>query len=144
MSQPTYLQHVRPSAGVLRLIVTFGAVVTALCLDTHTVNALDADATTAEDAWCVAVADSGVPPSCTYSDFLVCTVAAIRAGGSCKARSSIPTDAIDASGHRASASSRRSTQSTAASRTRDSSLSSAEREKLFRQFVEWSRRRSNQ
>jgi hypothetical protein len=145
MSRLKYLLHVRPwPAGMLHLVMAIGAVIAALCLDARTVNALDADATTAESAWCVEAADSGVPPNCAYHDFLTCAVAAIRAGGSCKAGSSIPADAIDASGRRASASSRRSTQSTITHRMHDSSLSIAEREKLFHEFVEWNRRRSTQ
>jgi len=145
MSRLKYLLHVRSwPAGVLRPVLAFGAVVAALCLEARTVNALDADVTTAESAWCVETADSGVPPNCTYRDFLACAVAAIRAGGSCKAGSSIAADTIDGSRRPAPASSRRSTQSTINHRMHESSLSIAEREKLFHEFVEWNRRRSNQ
>lgn len=139
--------HVRPwSAGALHLAVAFGAVAAVLCLDVRTVEALDAAANTSEGAWCVETGDSGVRPTCAYHDFLICAVAAIQTGGSCKARSSIPADKIDAIPHRAPASSRRST--TVTHRVRDASrvstLSIAAREKLFREFAEWHRRRSNE
>jgi hypothetical protein len=131
-------------AGVLHLAVAFGVVVAALSLNVRTVNALDADATTAESAWCIEASDSGAPPNCTYRDFLTCAVAAIQVGGSCKAASSIPAEAVDASSHRAPDSWRRSTKSNIPHRMHESSLSGVEREKLFREFVEWNRRRSNQ
>lgn len=137
--------HRRPT-GVLQLIVAFGAIVATLCLGARTVKALDANANTAEGAWCVE--RDGVPPTCTYNDFLTCAVTAIRGGGSCKARSSIPVTAIDANPNRTPALSRRSTRSTNPHRAHDpsriSTLSNAERERLFRKFVEWSRRRSDQ
>ena len=143
MSRLKCLLHVRPwPTGVLHLVVAFGAVVAALCLNVRTVNALDADSTTVESAWCTETADSGDPPNCTYHDFLVCAVAAIGAGASCKAKSSIPANAIDAGSRRAADSPRRSTQSSTTRRMRQ--LSTIERKKLFQEFVEWNRRRSNQ
>jgi hypothetical protein len=144
MSRLKCLLHMPPwPTGVLHLVVAFGAVVAALCLNARTVNALDTDSTTAESAWCIETGDSGAPPNCTYHDFLTCAVAAVRAGASCKAGSSIPADGIGASSRRAAESSRRSPQSTTAHRLRESSLSIVEREKLFHEFVEWNRRRSN-
>ena len=142
MSRPTRLFHLGPwPTGVRHLVVGFGAIAAAACVDVHMVNAAP---TAAKSAWCVETADSGVPSNCTYDNYLTCAVAAIRAGGLCKTESGIPQNAIDASHHRAPASSRRSAQSTTAFRVRESSLSTVEREKLFREFVEWNRRRSNQ
>jgi hypothetical protein len=134
--------HPRP-AGVLHLALTFGVVVAALSLNIGTINAFDADAGTAESTWCVETPDSGAPPNCTYHDFLACAAAAMGAGGSCKAGSSIQTNA-DANNQRATDASRRSAKSTIARRMRDAPLSATEREKLFREFVEWNRGRSDQ
>lgn len=133
----------RPT-GVLHLALVFGVAVAALSLNVGTINALDADAVTAESAWCVETPDSGAPPNCTYHDFLTCAAAAMGAGGSCKAGSSIPTNAIDANNQRATNMSRRSTKSTIPRRMREAPLSVTERQKLFREFVEWNRGRSNQ
>ena len=133
----------RPT-GVLHLALVFGVAVAALSLNVGTINALDADAVTAESAWCVETPDSGAPPNCTYHDFLTCAAAAMGAGGSCKAGSSIPTNAIDANNQRATDVSRRSTKSTIPRRMREAPLSVTERQKLFREFVEWNRGRSNQ
>lgn len=133
----------RPT-GVLHLALVFGVAVAALSLNVGTINALDADAVTAESAWCVETPDSGAPPNCTYHDFLTCAAAAMGAGGSCKAGSSIPTNAIDANNQRATNVSRRSTKSTIPRRMREAPLSVTERQKLFREFVEWNRGRSNQ
>jgi len=136
---------VRPRpTGVLHLALVFGVAVAALSLNVGTINALDADAVTAESAWCVETPDSGAPPNCTYHDFLTCAAAAMGAGGSCKAGSSIPTNAIDANNQRATNVSRRSTKSTIPRRMREAPLSVTERQKLFREFVEWNRGRSNQ
>ena len=131
-------------AGLLHLAVALGIVVAALSLTAGTASALDADATTAESAWCVEASDGGAPPNCTYHDFLTCTVVAVRVGGSCKARSSIPAEAVDASSRRAPNSSRRSAKSNIPHGMRESSLSAVEREKLFHEFVEWNRRRASQ
>ena len=133
----------RPT-GVLHLALAFGVAVAALSLNVGTINALDADAVTAESAWCVETPDSGAPTNCTYHDFLTCAAAAMGAGGSCKAGSSIPTNAIDANNQRATNVSRRSTKSTIPRRMREAPLSVTERQKLFREFVEWNRGRSNQ
>ena len=139
------MSRVRPRpTGVLHLALAFGVAVAALSLNVGTINALDADAVTAESAWCVETPDSGAPPNCTYHDFLTCAAAAMRAGGSCKAGSSIPTNAIDANNQRATNVSRRSTKSTIPRRMREAPLSVTERQKLFREFVEWNRGRSNQ
>ena len=151
MFRPTYLFHVRPGStgkwsaglwpiGMLQPVLGLGAVIAALCLDAHTVNA----ETTAKSTWCVETAEGGGPPDCTYDNYLTCVVAAIRAGGLCKVVADVPAEAIDPSRQRAPASSRRSTQSKTTDRTRSSSLSAAKREKLFREFDEWSRRRANQ
>ena len=145
MSGPKCLLHVRLwPTGMLQLVVAFGAIVAALGLNARTVNALDVDTNTTESVWCIETGDSSALRNCTYHDFLTCAVASIGAGASCKAGSSVPADALDASSHRAADSSRRSTQSTIPHRTRGSSLSVVEREKLFHEFVEWNRRRSNQ
>lgn len=134
--------------GVLHLVVAFGAAVATLCLDPRSVKALAGDANTPESAWCVGRAGSDVPPSCIYDNFLTCGWAAIQAGGLCKARSSLPvatkrreTAAIPLQ-HHAHALLRRKAHSTAPHRTalsQRSMLSMAEREKLFREFVEWNR-----
>lgn len=139
------MSRVRPRpAGVSHLALAFGVVVAALSLNVGTINALDADAGTAESTWCVETPDSGAPPNCTYHDFLRCAAAAMGAGGSCKAASSMPANAADANNQRASDASRRSTKSTTPRRMREAPLSATEREKLFREFVEWNRGRSDQ
>jgi hypothetical protein len=141
MSRPTHLFRARPwPTGVLHLVVGFGAIVAALCLDARTVNA---EPTTARSPWCVETADSGAPPDCSYDSYLACAVAAIGAGGLCKAESSIPAETTDPSRHRAAALPPRNTHPTTTHRKPNSSPPTAEREKLFREFVEWSRRRSN-
>lgn len=170
MSRPTSPGLVLASARAWPVLVSLGLGITGLCLEPHPVTAADSDTSPVEQAWCVEVADSTAPADCTYSDFLVCTMAAMRSDGSCKARSRMQTDASDAKGGRSTPASRRSTAVmashpkpasplSAASREKlihhfvewtssqqkpDPSLSTAEREKLFRQFVEWRQRRSDQ
>jgi hypothetical protein len=56
----------------------------------------------------------------------------------------MPANAADANNQRASDASRRSTKSTTPRRMREAPLSATEREKLFREFVEWNRGRSDQ
>jgi len=139
------MSRVRPRpAGVLHLALAFGVVVAALSLNVGTSNALDADAGTAESTWCVETPDGGAPPKCTYHDFLTCAAAAMGAGKSCKAGSSISPNATDANNQRASDAARRSANSTTPRRTREAPLSATERQKLFHEFVEWNRGRSNQ
>src|SRR6476661_10504955 len=107
------MSSVRPRpTGVFHLALAFGVVVAALSLNIGTINALDADAGPAESTWCVETPDSGAPPNCTYHDFLTCAAAAMGAGGSCNAGSSIQNSAIDANNQRASSASRRSTKAT--------------------------------
>jgi hypothetical protein len=120
---------------MLQLIVGFGAVVAALCLDARTVNALDAHAATPNGAWCVETTEGSGALDCTYDSYLVCAVAAIRDSGLCKA-----AETVVASHPRPAASPRRSAPVTHASRTGDSPLTVTQREKLFREFVEWKRR----
>lgn len=144
MSQPTSPGPVPASARVLHVLLGLGVAVTGLGIDHRTVNAADADAPTVEHAWCVEVTGSAASPDCTYSDFLVCTVAALRSDGSCKPRSSMQADAADPRPTRSSAPPRRSVNPTAIHPKRDSPLSPADREKLFRRFVEWTQGRSNQ
>jgi hypothetical protein len=139
------MSRVRPRpAGVSPLALAFGVVVAALSLNVGTINAFDADTGTAESTWCVETPDSGAPPNCTYHDFLRCAAAAMGAGGSCKAASSMPANATDANNPRASDASRRSAKSTVPRRMREAPLSATERQKLFHEFVEWNRGRSNQ
>jgi len=139
------MSRVRPRpAGVSHLALAFGVVVAALSLNVGTINALDADAGTAESTWCVETPDSGASPNCTYHDFLACAAAAMGAGGSCKAGSSVPTKAIDANNQRANDASRRSAKSAIPRRMGEAPLSATERQKLFNEFVEWNRGRSNQ
>jgi hypothetical protein len=128
----------------LHLGLAFGVAVAALSLNVGASNALDADAGTAESTWCVETPDSGAPPNCTYHDFLTCAAAAMGAGGSCKAGSSVQTNAVDANSQRASDASRRSAKSAVPRRPREAPLSDTEREKLFRDFVEWNRGHSSQ
>src|SRR5262249_3587788 len=91
MARPTHFLHVRLSrAGVLQLVIAFSAGVAALSLGAHAVSAQDAAATAATAAapnssWCVETPEAGASPDCTYDNYLVCAVAAIRAGGLCKA-----------------------------------------------------------
>jgi hypothetical protein len=126
------------------LALAFGVVVAALSLNVGIVNAFDADTGTAESTWCVEAPDSGAAPNCTYHDFLACAAAAMGAGGSCKAGSSLPTKATEANNQRATDASRRSTKPTAPRRMGEAPLSATERQKLFNEFVEWNRGRSNQ
>ncbi|HEX4557171.1 MAG TPA: DUF3551 domain-containing protein [Xanthobacteraceae bacterium] len=138
------MSRVRPRpTGVLHLALAFGGAVAALGLSIGTINAFDADAGTAESTWCVEAPDSGAPPNCTYHDFLACAAAAMGAGGSCKAGSSIPANAVGANNQRASEASRQSAK-TLPRRMREVPLSATEREQLFRDFVEWNRGRADQ
>jgi hypothetical protein len=139
------MSRVRPRpAGVSHLALAFGVVVATLSLNVGTINAADADAGTAESIWCVETPDSGAPPNCTYHDFLTCAAAAMGASGSCKAGSSLSTKAIDANSQRATDASRRSTKPAIPRRVGEAPLSATERQKLFHEFVEWNRGRSNQ
>ena len=141
------------SAGVSHLVVASAALLAAVSLVTSSVNALETNANTAESGWCVEQAGSGDPPSCVYGNFLTCGMAAITTGGSCKPRSSLPVAATErkpvtrASSHRAPVSVARNTRATAVrpapTASRMSALSAAEREKLFRDFVQWRRQRSD-
>ena len=136
------MSRVRPRpAGVSHLALAFGVVVAALSLNVGAINALDADAGTAESTWCVETSDSGAPPTCTYHDFLTCAAAAMGAGKSCKAGSSIQTN-VDANNQRATDASRRSAKPTTPRRMREAPLSATERARLFREFIEWNRGRS--
>jgi hypothetical protein len=137
MSRPTSPVRVLASARAWRFVVSLGLGVMGLCLAPHPVTAADSDTSPVEQAWCVEVTDSTAPSDCTYSDFLVCTMRAMRSGGSCKARSSLQTDAANARGGRSTTPSRRSTAAIPGHPKPDSSLSAADREKLFHQFVEW-------
>jgi hypothetical protein len=119
-------------------------VVAALSLNVGIVSAADADAGTAESTWCVETPDSGASPNCSYHDFLACAAAAMGAGGSCKAGSSVSTKASDANNQRATDASRRSTKSAIPRRAGEVPLSATERQKLFHEFVEWNRGHSNQ
>ena len=139
------MSRVRPRpTGVLHLALAFGGAVAALGLSIGTINAFDADAGTAESTWCVEAPDSGAPPNCTYHDFLTCAAAAMGAGGSCKAGSRVQANAVDANNQRASDASRRSAKSAVPRRPREAPLSATEREKLFRDFVDWNREHSSQ
>ena len=117
-----------PRARVIHLLLTFGVIAVA-CLDARATKALDADAVTAENGWCIERAGSSDPPSCIYRSFLACAVAAISAGGSCRSMSSLSEQKAPARARpsRLPASSPRST------------LSAVEREKLFREFIRWHR-----
>ena len=145
MSRPISFLHPRPPrarislAGMVQLVVGFGAVVAALCLDARAVNALDASAATPNSTWCVETPDGSVSHDCTYDNYLVCALAAIRAGGVCKV-----AETVVASHPRPAASPRRRAQVTNVSRTGEPPLTVAEREKLFRAFVEWNQRRTDQ
>jgi hypothetical protein len=141
MSRPTSPGPVLASARAwhvrAHVIVSLGIGVMGSCLAPHAVIAADVDKGPVEQAWCVEAADGTAPPDCTYSDFLRCAMNAVRGGGSCKAQSSIQTDAINARGGRSTTPSRRSTTATASHPKADPSLSAADREKLFHRFVEW-------
>ena len=130
--------------GVLNLALVFGVIFSTMGLNVCTVDAFDADATTAENAWCIETSESGGPPNCAFHNFLSCAVAAIGVGGSCKAGSFVPADPVNASNHRAPDSPRRSAKSNIPHQADVSPLSAVDREKLFREFVDWNRRRSNQ
>ena len=137
MSRPTSPVRVLASARAWHFVVSLGLGIMGLCLTPYPVTAADSDTSPVEQAWCVEVADSSAPSDCTYSDFLVCTMRAMRSGGSCKARSSMQTDAANARAGRSTAPSRRSPAAMAGHPKPGSSLSAADREKLFHQFVEW-------
>jgi len=138
MSRPTSSGLVLASARAWHVLVSLGLGVMGLCLAPHPAMAADSDTSSVEQAWCVEAADNSAPPDCTYSDFLVCSMGAMRSGGSCKARSSMQTEASDTRGVRATAPPRRSTTATASPPKPDSPLSAADREKLIHRFVEWS------
>jgi hypothetical protein len=170
MSRPRSHGLVLATVRAWPVFVSLGLGVIGLCLPPHPVTAAASDTSPIEQAWCVEAADSSAPPDCTYSDFLVCSMGALRNGGSCKAGSSMQTEASNANGGRSTSPARRSrtpmasppkpgSPLSAAEREKlihhfvewssgqqkpDSSLSTAEREKLFRQFVEWRQRRSDQ
>src|SRR5690349_12586520 len=109
MFRPPSSGLVRASARAWHVLVSLGLGVVSLCLEPPPVTAADADTSPIQQAWCVEAADSSAPSDCTYSDFLVCTMGAMRNGGSCKARSSMQADASDTRGVRATTPSRRST-----------------------------------
>src|SRR5689334_5938562 len=170
MPRPTSPGLVLASARSWHVLVSLGLGITGLWVEPQPVTAADSDTSSVEQTWCVEAADNSAPPDCTYSDFLVCSMGAMRGGGSCKARSSMRTDASNPGGVRATAPARRSTTAmasppkpdsplsavdreklihrfvewTSSLQKPESSLSAAEREKLFRQFVEWRQRRSDQ
>lgn len=147
------LMRVRLSGiGVLDLLVAGAAFLAALSAGTSSAQALEANAAAAEGQWCVERADSG-PPSCIYDNFLSCGVAALTTHGSCKARSSLPAavterkPATRTAHQRGLTSARNRTRVATGPETPDSSrattLSSAKREKLFRDFVEWRRQHAD-
>jgi hypothetical protein len=72
------------------------------------------------NASCVTRDGSRVPGGCAYDDFVTCGIAAIGAGGSCKARSSLMA-----------------TAHAAVPLPRPRKVSAAEHDKLFREFVRW-------
>ena len=137
MPRPTSPGLVLASARSWHVLVSLGLGITGLWVEPQPVTAADSDTSSVEQTWCVEAADNSAPPDCTYSDFLRCAMSAVRGGGSCKAQSSIQTDAINARGGRSTTPSRRSTTATASHPKADPSLSAADREKLFHRFVEW-------
>src|SRR5690242_15811003 len=109
MSRPRSPGLVLASARAWHVLVSLGLGITGLCVEPHPVTAADSDTPPVEQAWCVEVADGSAAPDCSYSDFLVCTMGAMRGGGSCKARSTMQTGASNAEGVRSTTPARRST-----------------------------------
>lgn len=130
-------------------IVAVAMLLAALCVTIESAEALEATANRADSGWCTERAGSGEPASCIYSNFVTCGIAAIAIDGSCKSRSSLQARPIEKKprmraiqDHAASLSI--SARSGSSHRSAlPSTVSIAEREKLFREFVEWRRQRSD-
>ena len=99
LAKPMRSRAVSParSAELYFFLLLLGAVVVT-GIDARTAQALDAKAIndgSPGHAWCITRDGSGAPAACDYDNFLVCGMAAIVAGGSCKARSSLFTAAVE-------------------------------------------------
>jgi cell division septation protein DedD len=123
------------SAKLYFFLLLLGAVVVA-GIDARAAQAFDAEAINAGapvHAWCVTRDGSGVP-ACEYDNFVTCGIAAIAAGGSCKARSSLFAAAVDVPlpWPRKLSAAKPPLQKRAAAATMSGN------DKLFRKFVRWS------
>jgi hypothetical protein len=131
--------------------LVFGAAAIVISIHCGAAQAAPADTRPADGGWCVDEGGNGGSISCAYDNFLSCVVAALRAGGSCVERSKLTTAGTDggppARPSRAGPAPRRNAQTPAAHHTaapRKTTLSAADREKLFREFIRWDQQRSAQ
>jgi hypothetical protein len=85
-------------------------------------------------AWCITRDGSGAPAACDYDNFLVCGMAAIVAGGSCKARSNLFTAAVEVPLPRP----RKLSAAKPPLQKRIAAATASGNDKLFRKFVRWS------
>ena len=123
------------SAKLYFFLLLLGTVVVA-GIDARAAQAFDAEAINAgapAHAWCVKRDGSGVP-ACEYDNFVTCGIAAIAAGGSCKARSSLFAAAVDVPlpWPRKLSAAKPPLQKRAAAATMSGN------DELFRKFVRWS------
>ncbi len=121
----------------LNLLLLLGGVVVA-GIDARTAQAFDPEAINARapgHPWCVTSEGSAVPAACEYDNLLICGVAAIMAGGSCKERLSLSATAgaVPLPRPRKLLVAKPPVQKRAAAPIRGN-------DELFREFVRWSSR----
>jgi hypothetical protein len=124
------------SAKLYFFLLLLGAVVVT-GVDARAAQALDAKAINdgaPGHAWCITRGGSSAPAACDYDNFLVCGMAAIVAGGSCKARSSLFTAAVEVPLPRP----RKLSAAKPPLQKRIAAATASGNDKLFRKFVRWS------
>jgi hypothetical protein len=138
LAKPMRSREVSParSAKLYFFLLLLGAVVVT-GVDARAAQALDAKAINdgaPGHAWCITRGGSGAPAACDYDNFLVCGMAAIVAGGSCKARSSLFTAAVEVPLPRP----RKLSAAKPPLQKRIAAATASGNDKLFRKFVRWS------
>lgn len=123
---------------LFHFVLAFTAAVAVACPESLVAQAFNADTRSTENEWCVARGGGGDPPSCLYENLVTCAVAAIKIGGSCVAKSSL---AVVVPEEKPVA---RAVSHPAPARARKDTMSAAQREKLFREFIEWKQQQANQ
>ncbi len=85
--------------------------------------------------WCVSRNGSGLPAACDYDNFVICSLAAIVSGGSCKEQSSLSAAAVQISLPRP----RKLSAAKPPLQKRPVEAAMSGNDELFRKFVRWSR-----
>jgi hypothetical protein len=135
LAMPMRSRVVSPAKSA-EFLLLLGAVVVA-GIDARAAQAFDAEASNAGapgHAWCVTRDGNGAPAACKYDNFVTCGIAAIVAGGSCMARSSLFAAAVEVPLPRP----RKLSAAKPLLQKRAAAATMSGNDKLFRKFVRWS------